>query len=449
MKKIKRRTLSVLILAAVLLAGTLFYIFKYVTDGAEWAAFASNDTVYRDGVLAVGTLTDRNGTVLASVDDDGNRTFAEDSYTRQAVFHVVGDEYGNIGTGALSNFESDLIGFDLINGAYSRSGKGAELRLAIDADVNEAALEALYGRKGTVAIMNYETGEIICNVSNPSYDPEDEPYIEDGDSTWDGVYINRFLSSSFTPGSIYKLVTSAAAIEEIDDVFERTFFCEGEMTVGSDVVHCLSYHGEIGFEDALAQSCNCVFAELALELGGETMKEYAEKFGLDGAVFEIDGIETAPGNYEIAEENIDLAWSGVGQYNDTVNPCAMLRFVAAVANGGEAPEMTLKAKKASAVKKTSFERVLDASTAERLAEMMNYNVHASYGTENFPGLELYAKSGTAELGLDVSPHAWFVGFIRDDDHPYAFVVIVENGGWGSSEAGAVANYVLQAAVNDD
>ena len=448
MKKVKRRTFSVLVIAAILLAGVLFYVAKYVRDGSDWVSFPSNDTAYRDGVLAVGTVTDRDGELLATVDEDGDRIFAEDRLTRVSVFHTVGDEYGNVGTGALSAFRSKLIGFDLINGAYSRTGRGGTVRLSVDADLNRAAYEALDGRKGTVAVMNYKTGEILCSVSNPSYDPEDPPEIDPDDEDWEGVYINRFLSSSFTPGSIYKLVTSVAAIETIDDIFDRTFWCEGEMEIGDDTVHCLSYHGEIGFEDGLAQSCNCVFAQLALELGAETLNEYAEKLGLSGVTFTVDGIETAAGNYDIAKEDIDVAWSGVGQYNDTVNPCAMLRFVAAVANGGVAPEMTLLSRTGlRALSGIDTEEVLRASTAKKLKEMMSYNVYASYGTENFPGLSLCAKSGTAELGPDLSPHAWFVGFNDDDSAPYAFVVMVENGGWGSSVAGSVANAVLQAAVD--
>ena len=447
MKKVKRRTFSVLILAAVLLAGVLFYVVKYVRSGADWVSFPSNDTVYKDGVLAVGTVTDRDGLVLASVDEDGNRAFADDWLTRVSTFHAVGDQYGNVGTGALSAFRSRLIGFDLVNGAYSRTGRGGTVRLSIDADLNRAAYEALDGRKGAVMVMNYLTGEILCSVSNPSYDPEDPPEIDPDDPDWEGVYINRALSSRFTPGSIFKLVTSVAAIETIDDVFDRTFWCEGEMEIGEDTVHCLSYHGDIGFEDGLAQSCNCVFAQLALELGPETLKEYAEKLGLSGVSFDIDGIETTPGSYDAAEEDIDIAWSGVGQYNDMVNPCAMLRFVAAVANGGEAPSMTLLARKGlGTLSPAETERILSRATADRLEEMMSYNVYASYGTENFPGLDLCAKSGTAELGPDESPHAWFVGFNRDDRAPYAFVVMVENGGWGSSVAGSVANEVLQAAV---
>ena len=90
--------------------------------------------------------------------------------------------------------------------------------------------------------------------------------------------------------------------------------------------------------------------------------------------------------------------------------------------------------------------LLSTATANKLRDMMNYNVSAHYGTNRFPGLNLCAKTGTAEVG-DGTSHAWFTGFLLDDAHPYAFVVLVENAGGGLTNAGAVANTVLQAAVN--
>jgi peptidoglycan glycosyltransferase len=121
----------------------------------------------------------------------------------------------------------------------------------------------------------------------------------------------------------------------------------------------------------------------------------------------------------------------------------MLRFVSGIANGGTAEEQTLLYGRSS-----GSDRIMKTSTAETLAKMMNYNVYYTYGEDNYPGLELCAKSGTAEVGGGADPHAPFVGFIRDENHPYAFVVIVENGGSGSRTAGRVANAVLQAAVNN-
>ena len=120
----------------------------------------------------------------------------------------------------------------------------------------------------------------------------------------------------------------------------------------------------------------------------------------------------------------------------------MLRYVSAIANDGSVVEPSLLLDTPSG----SNTNLLSATTANKLRDMMNYNVSAHYGTNRFPGLNLCAKTGTAEVG-DGTSHAWFTGFLLDDAHPYAFVVLVENAGGGLTNAGAVANTVLQAAVN--
>lgn len=113
-----------------------------------------------------------------------------------------------------------------------------------------------------------------------------------------------------------------------------------------------------------------------------------------------------------------------------------------IANGGSVVEPSLLLDTPSG----STTNLLSGTTANKLRDMMNYNVSAHYGTNRFPGLNLCAKTGTAEVG-DGTSHAWFTGFLLDDAHPYAFVVLVENAGGGLTNAGAVANTVLQAAVN--
>ncbi len=446
MKKVGGRSNALLLLAALILVGVTVYVVRLITDGQEWVAFAPNKTVYTDGVLSLGTVTDRDGLVLSGV-INGQRYYADDAEVRIATLHAVGDLGGNIGTGALKAFAPRLIGYDFINGVYSRSGEGNTLALSIDADLNVAAYEALAGRKGTVAVVNYETGEIICMVSSPSFDPQNKPDLENGGTQYEGVYINRFLSSTYTPGSTFKLVTLAAAIENMDDLYDRVFTCEGGFNVGGEIITCTGVHGELKIEDALAVSCNSAFAQIALDLGADTLSSYAEKFGLTDNLT-VDGIKTAAGNFTKAEDDTSyLAWSGIGQYEDTVCPYAMLRLVSAIANGGRAVDMTLlKQTGLTGILPAGSERLMSSDTADKIATMMNYNVYKTYGQENFPGLELYAKSGTAEVGGDQASHAWFVGFITNADYPLAFVAVVENGGSGSYAAGAVANAVLQAAV---
>ena len=173
------------------------------------------------------------------------------------------------------------------------------------------------------------------------------------------------------------------------------------------------------------------------------MIDYARAFGFLDA-HELDGIPSAAGSYPLDFiGDPELAWSGIGQSTDMVNPYAMLRYVAAIANGGKLAEPHLIMGRSGPVT-----RLVKADTADALADMMSYNVAYGYGGEDsFPGLPLCAKTGTAETG-DGSSHAWFVGFLRDREHPYAFVVLVENGGGGLYAAGPVANRLLQAATHN-
>ena len=122
----------------------------------------------------------------------------------------------------------------------------------------------------------------------------------------------------------------------------------------------------------------------------------------------------------------------------------MMVYMGAIANGGKSvvPKMIHSALSSA----DETDRMIEESTADKLTSMMKNNVVSNYGESNFPGLDIYAKSGTAEV-YGKEPNAWFTGFIKNEDAPYAFIVCIENGGYGSSVAGPVANSVLQAIVN--
>lgn len=425
MKKVKRRATAALLIAALLVVGLAVYLVRLADDGGAWASYFSGGT-------PGGTILDRNGVVLYSSDEDGY-SFAEDWSTRVSCYHLLGDPNGNVRTGALRQFRDRLAGYSFVEGATS----GKTISLSVDSTLNVTACSALAGRSGAVMLMDYTTGEVLCMVSSPGDDPEN-PSSEPAD----GTYLNKCLSSSFTPGSVFKLVTLAAAIDNIPDLFERSLWCEGEMIVDGALLTCTGNHGSQTIEQALANSCNCAFGTLALELGPELMAEYAEKLGMTASL-QLDGMDVLPGSFtKGGAGSVGLAWSGVGQYEDLVCPYAMLRYVSAIANGGSVYEPTLLGH-GSLDRETEL---LSAETAQRIAEMMNYNVQNAYGSWVFPGLDVSAKTGTAEVG-DGTSHAWMTGFLNDPAHPYAFVVILEHAGGGLANAGPVANTVLQAAVS--
>lgn len=448
MKKVQRRAFSVLLIIFCLIAGVGVFTYKFFSEGSDWVNFSANKHIYSNGVLIGGAIYDRSGNALVHT-VDGKREYSEDKNVRCATMHIIGDKKSNIATSLQKVYADEMVGYNLINGTYSVSGTGQNIYTTLNSEVCAAAYKQLKGKKGTVGVMNYKTGEIICLVSTPTYDPENPPTIAADDDTYDGVYINRLLSSKFTPGSVYKLVTSAAAIDTVDDIFDRTFKCKGSVVINGQKIKCTGTHGKQTFKQALKNSCNVAFAQITVLVGWDNMTEYAQKLGITTS-HDVSGITTVKGSIAASGEDNELAWTGIGQHIDEVNPFAMMRYMAAIANGGivQEPYLVEKITTSSGIR-TSFllnkssTRCLSQSTADTLAEMMRYNVSNGYGDDNYPqGMEFCAKTGTAELDGNQKSHSWFTGFCMNEDYPYAFVVFVQNGGSGKTIAGKIASNVM-------
>lgn len=448
MKKLQRRTLFVLLFILALAAGTVVLCAFYVKDGAQWASFYGNQHVYTNGRITSGSIQDRNGTTLF---DCAEGQYSDDKTTRISTLHAIGDKQGNINTGAKNLFADQLVGFSLITGT---SGTGNTIKLTLDANLNNAAYQAMAGRKGVAALYNYETGEILCMLSTPSFDPADDAEVAKvaaGDSNYDGAYLNRFLSGTYTPGSTFKLVTAAAALETLHNEDSFSYTCTGSLTLNGEKITCPSVHGTQDFATALANSCNGAFATLATQVGGKALEKYAKEAGLTSKV-NVNGLNTAAGSFTAGTSDNDVGWSGVGQYKDLVNPCAELTLMGCIAQGGSAATPRLlksvtssKGLPVAHVTTETSKIGWKADTCDKIRTLMHNNVTSNYSKNlDFGGLNVCAKSGTAEVGTS-KPHAWFVGFVEDSAYPYAFVVVVENGGWGSSVAGGVAASLLKAA----
>lgn len=448
MKKLQRRTLFVLLFILALAAGTVVLCAFYVKDGAQWASFYGNQHVYTNGRITSGSIQDRNGTTLF---DCAEGQYSDDKTTRISTLHAIGDKQGNINTGAKNLFADQLVGFSLITGT---SGTGNTIKLTLDANLNNAAYQAMAGRKGVAALYNYETGEVLCMLSTPSFDPADDAEVAKvaaGDSNYDGAYLNRFLSGTYTPGSTFKLVTAAAALETLHNEDSFSYTCTGSLTLNGEKITCPSVHGTQDFATALANSCNGAFATLATQVGGKTLEKYAKEAGLTSKV-NVNGLNTAAGSFTAGTSDNDVGWSGVGQYKDLVNPCAELTLMGCIAQGGSAATPRLlksvtssKGLPVAHVTTETSKIGWKAVTCDKIRTLMHNNVTSNYSKNlDFGGLNVCAKSGTAEVGTS-KPHAWFAGFVEDSAYPYAFVVVVENGGWGSSVAGGVAASLLKAA----
>ena len=184
MKKITMRAAICLCLAMLLIAGTLLYVFRFFRDGGDWVSYPANSHMYSSGLPSSGAILDQKGVVLASF-REGRWQYHDSSAIRLATLHAVGDKEGKIGVGALNAFADKLTGYNIISGARPVFGANRQLYLTLDSEVCRVAYQAMNGLKGTIGVYNYQSGEILCMVSAPSYDPTDPPLIEDGDERYE------------------------------------------------------------------------------------------------------------------------------------------------------------------------------------------------------------------------------------------------------------------------
>lgn len=461
MKTISRRAWILYALVFAFLSGICILFYTFFTNADSWAMKKANRHLYTNSTLtAAGAVTDDTGAVLAD-SVNGVRVYNEDKTVRTATLHVVGDSEGYIATGVQTSYKDTLTGYNFIDGIYDikKYGKGNSLQLSVNADLCAEAYTALGKNKGTVGVMNYKTGKLVCVVSKPAYDIQNKPtenINNDKTGAYDGVYLNRFFSGVYTPGSTFKVITAAAAIDNIADIDTQSFKCKGSYSIDGGSVKCMGTHGTVDFEHALNVSCNSAFAQIALQLGTEKLTATTSALGFNQS-YTVGNIRLAKSTFNVSNASqLDLGWAGVGQYTTLVNPCHMLMITGAIANGGQAVSPYLVQKITTQTGRATFEakteiaqQMFSANTASHLQELLRSNVKNYYGDGKFKNLEMCGKTGTAEVSSDeggAKPHAWFVGFSSREDLPYAIVVVVENGGGGSSVAIPVANKTMQKAA---
>ncbi len=457
MRTTAKRGFIVILLVAVVVGGFGILGMRYAFYGEKWATLRANEHLTENGsFIGAGHVTDRNGVILAKT--EGNERIYNDSERiRRSTLHIVGDTEGYISSGVQTAYKTQLIGYNAFTGIYSlkKNGRGNDIALTLDSELCALAYDKLSGRKGVVAAYNYKTGEILCSVSAPNYDirnkPDESVINENEGGKYDGIYMNRLIDGLYTPGSVFKIITTACAIENKPDISDWEYKCTGEEVVGGVKVTCPHKHGTVDFKEAFANSCNGAYAVLADELGAVALNTTAKKFGF-GREFDFGIEKTAASRFDVSKaSNGDLAWAGVGQYTTLVNPYHMLTVLGAIANEGVAvmpyavDSVVTPGGKVAERFETTSEEYISPNVANLVEEMMRNNVESNYGDYRFDGLLMCGKTGTAEVGDDANPHSWFMGFSQNPTCPVAIVVVVENGGWGSSAAMPIASAVMESA----
>ena len=441
------RSMVLYLLLACFVGGVVYLGVNLFLHGGQWAMQPYNGHISS----SLGNISDRNGNVLATSTEEG-RTYSDSETVRRALLHTVGDPYGYISTSVEYTMRDKLTGYNLITGLNDTifNRMGSDIALTVDQNACAAAYNALGGKNGAVLVYNYQTGEILVKVSAPGFDPAYIPEDLETNEAYKGVYLDNTLSSSFTPGSIFKIVTAAAAMEQWPDTWSQwTHTCTGSENIGGSDVTCLygAAHGDQDMFSAMGNSCNVFFASLASEIGAQALQAKAEEMGF-GREFSLGSVPTAESEIDLSAANQNqLAWAGVGQYTVLSNPYHMMVLMGAIANGGEyvQPRLTQESQLFSGLLPGEDRALVTAAEAQNLTQLLRGDVENYYGDWLFPtGMNVCAKTGTGEVGEGKAPNCWMVGFCDSVDYPYAFAILVEEGTGGIESAGSVASAVMNA-----
>ncbi len=409
-----------------------------------------------------GSILDAEGTPLAvtSMDDYGD---PYRQYPYGALFaHTVGyGVYG--GSGLESSHNNDLIHSHMSivnqvqNDLSEEKKPGDNLVSTMHSDLQQAAWEALNGFAGTAVVMEAKTGNVLANVSSPAFDPntveEDWEWLTQSEN---GIFLNRALQGLYPPGSTFKIVTALAYYRQYGSFDNFMYECTGSFEHAGFTIHCANdhVHGMETIADAMANSCNCAFASMAVEkIDKNILRKTAEDLGFNKEMTtDLPFIESI---FELDSNTADqlTMQTAIGQGDTLATPMLMCMIAQAVANNGKMliPNYVdhIRSSDGITVKKysaSSYGQVMTEQEAAILTELLRGVVQRGTATDlaDLP-YDIVGKTGTAEYG-DIAAgtaHSWFVGFSNTGQRDIVVSVLVENGGNGIAPGTQVARRLFQ------
>lgn len=329
------------------------------------------------------------------------------------------------GTGSVQAFQRIV---DILSG---RTPQGANISTTLDPRAQAAAVRALGSQQGAAVAIDYTTGEVLALVSTPTYDPNLLSSLEltSARESWntllnapDEPLKNRAVREVFPPGSTFKLVTAAAALENgwtkdsLLSAPQSLPLPNSNATMGNST-NCGGT--EVTLEKALNTSCNTAFGSLGLELGDENLRETARAFGF-GSDLGLD-MPSVQSRFPDELDEAQTALSSIGQYDVAATPLQMLMVTAAIANDGTmmrphlVKEVTARDLRVlTSVSPTELTQPISQDTARQLQEMMVTTVTDGTGSPaRVDGMTIGGKTGTAQSSPDRPNYAWFVGYAED------------------------------------
>ncbi|CAN5737633.1 penicillin-binding protein 2 [soil metagenome] len=448
-------------------------------DPADGEVLANPRLSIGDTTRMRGSISDASGREIAWSEDTG--AFVRRRYGSADVAHVAGYFspvlYGKDGL--------ELAVDEALTGGLSRSvvehlldalnigGRGREnVQLTIVSEVQREAQSLLQGHIGAAVVVNVKSGAVIALASNPVVDPSrlaavDAAEIEAATAYWTELVdderrplLRRSTLGLYTPGSTFKVVTAAAAIDSAVATPDSIYEDDGVFTVDGHTLIELNRPDDTvtqwSLTEGLAYSLNIVFAQVGMELGPETLTRYAESFGFGESVpFDIPVANSqVSSSDDFLESQPALVDTAFGQGELLTTPLHMAMVAAAIANDGVLMRPYLidqyldpNGGVLEARTPEIWKRSVPAGTARQVAQMMVVAVEGgNSGGAYVPGLTIGGKTGTAETG-DGDPHAWFIGFGGNPAPEYAVSVVLEHGGSGGGIPSTIGGSLLGLAIN--
>ncbi len=408
----------------------------------------------------------------------GSRKLSDGRYRRRypqgKLFgHPIGYNFANLGASGIETFYNDqLTGrrtelVSVFDSLLGRDRIGQDLQTTLDAkaqEVAQGALAAAQGGRGSVVALDVETGAVRVMVSSTPFDPND---LDDGptfkqlstDET-NTPLVNRATQGLYPPGSTFKAVTAAAALDSGRYTPESQISGANGKSISG--VPLQNFGGEdlgsVTLTFALTNSVNTVFGEIGEQLGKSTMNRYMERFGFN----ERPPIDLPESQLASSGERrngklipatsrfVDVGRMSIGQDKLLVTPLQMASVAQTIGNGGVRMKPFIGKKAVDQEGRTTLsnepdeaERVMSGASASALTAMMKQVVKEGTGTAAaLSGVELAGKTGTAELNNDGLNNLWFIGFT--DKHAVAVLVERVRGGFGGTVSAPIAKQVLEA-----
>ncbi len=414
-----------------------------------------------------GRILAGDGTVLARSEFGTGRS-AKRVYTYPLLASVTGFHSIRYGTAGIeASFNDALRGLtgpdplgSLRRELLHERQVGLDVRLTIDMELQKTADRLLGNRTGGIILLDPKTGAVLALASRPTFDPNTlEGEFEQLRASPASPLINRVTQGLYPPGSIFKTVTLAAALQE-GIVSPSDTFNDGQavLHVEGFPIRCNNNPRDVNTFDlahAYGWSCNITFARLGVKLGVNRYEDYARRFGLGERIpFELP-VAVSQLSRDARITQVELASAAFGQGELQVTPLQMALIAAAVANDGRMPQphvfSEIRTRDGQVVRRAqaaTWRTPISPEVARQVRQIMGISVNDGWArTARIQGVQVGGKTGTAQLGDDeTEPHAWFLGIAPVDDPRFVVVVLIEHGGEGSVTAAPLARQLLQAAL---